>query len=204
MTDSSFERLVAKADPDTPILDGACRLVDFWRWAFSDLVSNEVRGVIAEFIVGHALGAVDESRTSWDAWDLNYRDTRIEVKATGDVQAWAPTGRPPKPSWSIGRRLGWNAKANTYASEPLRSAHLYVLCHWRGKDHSPLTPTVLELWDFYVVPTRVLDEQHSDRKTLSMPQLARLLEAGDATAAKYSTLKESVDRRIFEEFTVED
>src|ERR1035437_7414116 len=72
MTDSPFERLVAKADPDTAILDGACRLVDFWRWAFSDLVSNEVRGIFAEFIVGHALGALNESRTSWDAWDLTY------------------------------------------------------------------------------------------------------------------------------------
>ncbi len=199
MADPSFERLVSKADPNAPILDGECALVDFWRWAFSDLVSNEVRGVFAEFIVGHALGVLDEPRKSWNAWDLTYRDTRIEVKATGDVQAWASTGRPPRPSWSIGKRLGWDAETNTYASEPLHSAQLYVLCHWRGRDPAPLTPALLELWDFYVVPTRVLDDQYSDRSSLSMSQLRRLLEVGDATASKYSTLKDAVDRTVFGE-----
>jgi hypothetical protein len=187
---------VARADPETPILGGACTLVDFWRWAFSDLVSNDVRGVFAEFIVGHALGALDEARTSWDAWDLTYGKMRIEVKATGDVQAWAPTGRAPTPSWSIGRRLGWDAKTNTSAAAPLRSAHLYVLCHWRGTDPSPLTPTALELWDFYVVPTWVLDSQLADNKTLSMAQIRRLLEAGDARAATFPTLKRTVDETV--------
>jgi hypothetical protein len=192
---------VAKADPETPILDGESTLVDFWRWAFSDLVSNDIRGVFAEFIVGHALGALDDVRTSWDAWDLMYGDTRVEVKATGDVQAWAPTGRLPTPSWSIGRRLGWNSRTNMSASVPVRSAHLYVLCHWRGRDPSPLKPAFLEPWDFYVVPTRVLDDQYSDHKTLPMSQLKRLLDVGGAAAAKYSTLKGVVDRTIFEEFT---
>src|SRR5665213_2498199 len=112
-----FMRKVAKADPDAPILDGACALVDFWRWAYSDLVTNEVRGVFAEFIVGHALGVLDEPRTSWDAWDLTYRGTKIEVKATGDVQAWAPTGLPPRPTWGIGKRRGWDATTNTTAQE---------------------------------------------------------------------------------------
>ena len=201
MDDSTHSRLVARADPDTPILDDSCRLVDFWRWAYSDLVSNDVRGVFAEFIVGNALGALNEPRTSWAAWDLTYGAARIEVKATGDVQAWAPTGRTPRPSWSIGRRLGWDAQANTTTSEPLRSAHLYVLCHWRGTDPSPLNPASIEPWDFYVVPTRILNDKYSDRKTMSMSLLGQLLDDGDATAAKYSTLKEAVDRRVIEEST---
>lgn len=31
-------------------------LIDYWRWAHSDLVVNTERGVLAEFIVARALG----------------------------------------------------------------------------------------------------------------------------------------------------
>ena len=172
-------------------MDGACALVDFWRWAFSDLVSNDVRGTFAEFIVGHALGVLDRPRSSWGAWDLTYGSTKVEVKATGDVQAWAPTGRPPKPSWGIGKAKGWDPATNTFAPEALRSADLYVLCHWQGKDHSPLSPALLDSWSFYVVTTTALNEQHSDGKNLSMAQLNRLLETGDARFSKYAMLKDT-------------
>jgi len=196
MADIPFERTVPRADPDTPVLDGACRLVDFWQWAFSDLVANDVRGAFAEFIVGHALGVLDAPRGLWTAWDLDYGDARIEVKTTGDVQAWAPTGRPPKPTWGIGRKRGWDPVTNTFAPEPLRSADVYVLCHWQGTDAAPLSPATLEAWKFYVTPTRVLDERHLERKALSLRQLNELVDAGDALPAIYSTLKATVDAAL--------
>jgi hypothetical protein len=31
-------------------------LIDFWRWSASDLLSNATRGILAEFIVGTAIG----------------------------------------------------------------------------------------------------------------------------------------------------
>ena len=204
MANLPFERLVPKADPATPIMNGACALVDFWQWAFSDLVSNEVRGTFAEFIVGHALGVLDGPRSSWGAWDLTYGRSKIEVKATGDVQAWAPTGRPPKPSWGIRKAKGWDAATNTSAAEALRSADVYVLCHWQGRDHSPLSPALLDSWSFYVVPTRVLNEQHPDGKNLSMPQLSRLLEAGNARRSNYATLKDTVDQTLDGEAMVQE
>ena len=45
---------------EEPFRDGErefdLRLVDYWRWSASDLVSNAQRGTLAEFLVAHALG----------------------------------------------------------------------------------------------------------------------------------------------------
>ena len=55
-----FLRTVGLADPTTSIpgLSGATR-GDFWRWAYSDLTANAVRGVFAEYLVACALDARD-------------------------------------------------------------------------------------------------------------------------------------------------
>ena len=46
------------------------KLIDFWRWSVSDLVSNATRGRLAEFIVASALDITDGVRNEWDAFDL--------------------------------------------------------------------------------------------------------------------------------------
>ncbi|AXG97954.1 hypothetical protein DVJ83_00840 [Deinococcus wulumuqiensis] len=43
---------------------------DFWRWAYSDFLSNALRGVLAEYIVAQAAGCTHRARTEWDAYDL--------------------------------------------------------------------------------------------------------------------------------------
>src|SRR5687767_5377816 len=45
-------------------------LLAFWQWAASDLVSNALRGRLAEFLVAQAMGIADGVRTEWDAYDL--------------------------------------------------------------------------------------------------------------------------------------
>ena len=65
-------------------------VVDFWRWAFSDLRDNTVRGVLAEFLVAAALGRTDVRRKGWDNFDvLSATGIRVEVKASGYLQSWA-------------------------------------------------------------------------------------------------------------------
>lgn len=57
----------------------------------SDLRTNNVRGYVAEFLVAQAVGA-DAARVEWDPWDVAAPDgTRIEVKSSGYLQAWAQT-----------------------------------------------------------------------------------------------------------------
>lgn len=37
-------------------------ILHFWKWGFSDLLSNSLRGIFAEFLVGTSLGCLGESR----------------------------------------------------------------------------------------------------------------------------------------------
>ena len=47
------------------------KLLDFWRWSVSDIISNATRGRLAEFIVASACN-IDLSviRDEWSAYDL--------------------------------------------------------------------------------------------------------------------------------------
>ena len=59
-------------------------LHDFWRWAYSDLMGNAERGILAEYLVACALGLEKEPRISWRKYDLLTADgIAIEVKASG-------------------------------------------------------------------------------------------------------------------------
>lgn len=42
----------------------------FWSWAYSDVLSNAIRGVFAEFLVMNALDIAMPCRREWDAYDL--------------------------------------------------------------------------------------------------------------------------------------
>jgi len=45
---------------DEPLLGGThsstSTILDFWRWAYSDLIDNTSRGIFAEWLVAQALG----------------------------------------------------------------------------------------------------------------------------------------------------
>jgi hypothetical protein len=63
-------------------------VLDYWRWAFSDLRDNTQRGVLAEFLVALALGRTETRRKAWDNYDVTTSSgLRIEVKASGYLQS---------------------------------------------------------------------------------------------------------------------
>lgn len=48
--------MVEYLDSQTPVFSsGDLTVGDFWRWAYSDILSNRNRGIFAEFLVGAAL-----------------------------------------------------------------------------------------------------------------------------------------------------
>ena len=59
---------------------------DFWSWAYSDLFSNTVRPMFAEYLVGHALGVLDRPRVEWIAYDF-LNGKKIELKSSGYLQS---------------------------------------------------------------------------------------------------------------------
>lgn len=102
-------------------------LQEFWQWSGSDLVSNSQRGILAEFLVAHALGVVTGVRTEWDAYDVvTAAGIKVEVKASGFVQSWAQE-KLSSVGFDIAPKLGWDASTNMSATEACRPADVYVL-----------------------------------------------------------------------------
>ena len=64
------------------------KVVDFWRFALSNLRMNNARGYLAEFLVAKAVGSTG-LRIEWDPYDVLAPDgTTIEVKTSAYLQAW--------------------------------------------------------------------------------------------------------------------
>jgi hypothetical protein len=98
-------------------------LFGFWRWAYSDLVSNATRGVLAEYIVGLALRCVDGcARVEWDTYDLRTpQGNSVEVESAAYVQTWHQR-ELSKISFDITPTNGWDAATNTVSAERKRQA----------------------------------------------------------------------------------
>ena len=61
-------------------------LQDFWRWAYSDLLNNTHRGVLAEFLVHSALETKDVARAG-------YRSTLLLLPVSGSRSSLLPICR---------------------------------------------------------------------------------------------------------------
>jgi len=156
-------------------------VLGFWRWAYSDLVSNATRGVLAEYIVGLALGCVDGcARAEWDARDLRTsQGDSVEVKSAAYVQTW-PQRQLAKIRFSITPTTGWDAASNTVSAERKRQADVYVFCLLKHMDKSTACPLNLDQWEFYILSTNRLNNLVGEQKTIT---LASLLELSPSTAS---------------------
>lgn len=152
--------------------DTSIILQDFWRWAYSDLLNNTHRGVLAEFLVHSALGIKDVARADWLPFDLTSPSgLRIEVKSSAYLQAWTPEDVFSQIIFDISKKLAWDGA--TYSSKAMRNNDLYVFCVFtaRTRDVSILD---LDHWDFYVLPTSVLNEKVPEQKKISLSSLLKL------------------------------
>lgn len=148
------------------------QLVDFWRWASSDLLSNTSRGMFAEYVVGLALDCVaDQVRREWDAIDLVTPEcVGVEVKSAAYLQTWSQE-RPSQITFGIAPTYGWYAETNHYSTERKRHADAYVFCLLEHRDKSTVDPLNLDQWTFFVMPTTTLDEAVGDQARISLAGL---------------------------------
>lgn len=103
-------------------------LLDFWRWAVSDLVSNVTRGVLAEYIVANALGCADGVRAPWEAFDvLTPTGVRVEVKSAAYLQAWYHKALS-RIGFTIRPTRVWTTETNAFGADSQRQADVYVFC----------------------------------------------------------------------------
>lgn len=173
---------------DQKILGTDLKILDFWSWGFSNLLTNNLRGVFAEFIVGSALGVLDQPRIEWDAFDLIYKEKKIEVKSSAFVQAWHTT-KYSNIVFNIGAKKSYDYTINKYSEIAVRNADIYVFCLLKEKDIKIIDPLNMNQWDFYIIKTQILNELFPIQKTLSLKSLEQL-----SQPISYNKIKELIDK----------
>jgi hypothetical protein len=148
-------------------------VLDFWRWAGSDLLANTQRGVLAEYLVGLSLGCLSGSRTEWEPWDLSFEGIRVEVKSSAYLQSWT---RPKlsRVSFDVAKTRRWDPDTGKYVGSPERRAHVYVFSLLAHSDRASVDPLDVEQWTFYVAPTSLIDRRLGDAKTAGLSTVRRL------------------------------
>ncbi|WP_373829786.1 hypothetical protein [Bacteroides heparinolyticus] len=162
-------------------------MLDFWKWAYSNILHNMQRGTFADYIVKCALdrGGIitrQEIGTGLEPYDLEGpiipstgNVARIEVKSAAFVQVW-DIKHPERANFSIAP-----AKMPDETGDFPRSAgrqrnnDIYVFTLYTATDHRR---NILDLswWEFYVLPTYRIeaDEKLCKQKTISLKTVKEL------------------------------
>lgn len=131
------------------------RVLDFWRFAMSDLRMNNVRGYVAEFLVAEAVGAKGP-RIEWDAYDILSPDgVRIEVKSAAYLQAWDQP-RLSRIGFSGLRGRTWTPRDGE-SSEATYNADVYVFALQSAETHEQYNALDLSQWHFWVLPRATVE-----------------------------------------------
>lgn len=157
-------------------------VLDFWRWAYSDLNANVIRGAFAEYIVAVGLGMpLDRPRVPWDDVDLKADGMpSIEVKASAYVQSWDQE----KPSTINFRYPATVRNPGPDAAGKSRPSEVYVFCLYTPVRREDVDMLNFDLWKFYVVPTKTLNERARSQTDITLPSLERI-----ASGVGFSGLK---------------
>ncbi|MGP4079997.1 hypothetical protein ACTWQL_08770 [Pseudalkalibacillus sp. R45] len=158
----------SKIEKDQQIKGTRTSVSEFWRWAYSDLLSNRNRGIFAEFLVGHSLGLTDKPRIEWDKADFEYNGNFIEVKSAAYIQSWYQK-KPSSISFSISKTRAWDPATGNWSSEVKKNSDCYVFCVYTDQDKTNYNILDMDNWEFYVVSTRFLNEHYPEQKNIHSP-----------------------------------
>jgi hypothetical protein len=149
-------------------------LRDFWQWAVSDLLCNLMRGHLAEFIVGKAIGSPGTVRNEWAAYDLQTPNgTKIEVKSAAYLQSWAQDGYS-QIQFNVEKTKALDSEKGGYRGEPRRCADVYVFAVLAHKDKPTVDPLNVNQWEFYVLPAKTLNERTRSQHSITLKSLIEL------------------------------
>lgn len=132
-------------------------LRDVWAWSMSDLRTNTVRPMVAEFLVAKALGAGHRPRVEWDSHDVETSDgLRIEVKSSAYLQAWRQSSLSRIVLSGLTART-WNP-ATDYSDARSYNADGYVFALHTATEHSAYDALDTRQREFWVLPVDVVAE----------------------------------------------
>lgn len=148
-------------------------VLEFWQWAYGDLMANNVRGVFAEWLVARLLGLSPPVRDSWSAWDLEIDGLRLEVKCGAYIQSWHKTGEAlSRIAFGGLKARTYIQETRTYTEEEAFNSDLYVFCVNECRDRAIWNALDLRQWRFYVLERA--DLERVGCKTLSLDRLKSL------------------------------
>ena len=175
-------------------------LNSFWSWAYSNVMDNAQRGALAEYLVACALGVNDNVRGNWDKYDLlSPEGISVEVKSFGYLQSWEQEHLSTL-SFGIQPTYGWDSAANTYATQLSRQADIYVFCIHKHTHQGTANPLDIAQWDFYLLPTTILNEKAGEQKRASLSSLIKM----GAEKCDYQNLHKRIIELIRPGYSVSD
>ena len=158
-------------------------ILDFWRWAFSDLKMRDVRDIFAQWMVAKLLGIPTKVRSAWDTHNLTAPNgVRIAVKAAAYLHTWSPTEQPARVAFSNLQAHQNNAQTPPSAEANALHADLYVFCVQVEKDPERWNALDLAQWRFYTVTGAEI--ALLGQKRLSLMRLRRLCAEMSAEALR--------------------
>jgi hypothetical protein len=189
-----------RLDPHSEIPPTGQTIGDFWAWAFSDVLSNINRAVLAEWLVGSALDCVGGIRPIWAPWDLEYKGSRIEVKSTSYHQNWKRSSKSrgsfdikaTAADFPIDPNIPFGPEAEYYTDEEIkRRADVYIFAYYAEQDPTRVDPWDVGGWRFYVLSTPELERHFGTQATVALSRVQAV-----AAEIGYEDLQNAVDTSL--------
>src|SRR3954469_25028477 len=139
------------------IVGADASLRDFWAWNMSDLRTNTVRSLLAEFLVAQALSATSRPRVEWDAYDVRTPDgITVEVKSGAYLQAWEQSKLSSITFTGLNGRT-WSPREG-FSGAPSYNAEVYVFAVLTATEHPTYDALNVDQWAFWVLPRRAIEQ----------------------------------------------
>lgn len=172
-------------------------VLEFWRYGFSNLNSNVLRGALAEFIVESALKGLDEIeiRNPWGDYDVEYKGKKIEVKSCSYLQDWDQT-KLSVIRWSglKAKSLYWSSAVDDFEKDQIKEykADIYVLALLNHQKPETLDILNLDQWCFYVLSRESIKTLSKDKSAISLSTL----EINHVEPVDFNRLKTAIEQLI--------
>jgi len=179
-------------DSNTQILGlENAKVQEYWSWAHSNILENTERGAFAEYLVAVALGIDNVPRQNWLPYDLLYKKkVRIEVKSSAYLQSWYQK-ELSKIIFGISKTRSWNPKTNEVSQNMSRESDVYVFCVYKEKNEQDANVLNANMWEFYIVLTKTINNNLGDQKTIGLSSLKRYCES-----ISFCNLKNAIDKLV--------
>lgn len=169
-------------------------IMDYWRYAFSNLNSNVTRGTLAEFLVETALDNDIGVRNPWGDYDIPTKEgIKIEVKCGSYLQDWDQNDLSKVVFGRLkAKELYWSEAVKPFAQINKENtgykADIYIFALLSHQDPTILNPLDLEQWSFYILTRSKVSEITHNGKSLSLAKLDKF----GVVPVRYNQIKSCV------------